>query len=323
MSQDFEPLTIRKLLIVWAALSLVLVLVGTAALVYLAQYRAFVILLNALNLVLFLGVALFRKRIERAINGLIGQSAGLSVTVEYKHETQLAYVLATVFMILCTYVIVLSLRDVPAYFRLVQEDGLLEYCSAIFWFLAGVFLCLYIVRQWRGGVGGRALLPSLALLVFYIFCCGEEISWGQRLFHIEPADLIKSMNVQDEMTLHNMGSISVFSNAFLLATIAFFLLIPRLVQQSIRARRVFHFIHFPIPNRFTTGVYISSMIVWVFLGVRFGTLGFHPFSWLPEHYYNQMDDEAFELLIAYAFLCFSIFENVKTVARVRERAGVG
>ena len=72
-----------------------------------------------------------------------------------------------------------------------------------------------------------------------------------------------------------------------------------------------YFIYFPLPNKFAIYIYLGSLIVWMFVGLRFGTLGFHPFSFFTEQYYTQMDDEIFEFFAAYSFLCFSIL-NSKT-----------
>ena len=56
------------------------------------------------------------------------------------------------------------------------------------------------------------LIMLLTLLTF--FAAMEEISWGQRLLNIETPKVIESINVQNEINLHNIGSISVFSNIF-------------------------------------------------------------------------------------------------------------
>jgi hypothetical protein len=53
--------------------------------------------------------------------------------------------------------------------------------------------------------------------------------------------------------------------------------------------------------------------VWVFLGVRFGTLGFHPFS-LWDHY-TQMDDEMFEFGAAYAFVSLSVCDLTRRISK--------
>jgi len=150
--------------------------------------------------------------------------------------------------------------------------------------------------------------------LFFFLCAGEEISWGQRLFDIETPQLLKEVNVQNEITLHNIGSISVFSNIFFVICVTFFLCVPFLAQKYNRIRDIFYYVDFPVPNRFATYIFIVTLLVWVCIGVRFGTLGFHPFSLFEEQYYTQMDDEIFEFFAAYTFLCFSIFNSVKVVS---------
>jgi hypothetical protein len=56
-------------------------------------------------------------------------------------------------------------------------------------------------------------LVYLGLALLYFFGAGEEISWGQRIFHIqEPAELAKE-NVQHELNIHDLA---IFENNELL-----------------------------------------------------------------------------------------------------------
>jgi hypothetical protein len=57
------------------------------------------------------------------------------------------------------------------------------------------------------------LLVYLGLAFLYFFGAGEEISWGQRIFHIqEPAGLAEE-NVQNELNIHDLA---IFENNELL-----------------------------------------------------------------------------------------------------------
>ena len=201
--------------------------------------------------------------------------------------------------------------NVESYFLLIQEDSVLEYGSALLWGLSAVILLIGMLQQaFTRQKDYGTIRFDLILFFFFLACAGEELSWGQRLIHIETPGLLKAINVQNEITLHNVGSISIFSNIFFILTLCFFIILPYI---SFRYRSIsVYLIHksFPIPNRFAVAVFLTTLFIWMFIGIRFGTLGFHPFSLYVEQYYNQMDDEIFEFLAAYSFLTFSILNGL-------------
>ena len=79
-----------------------------------------------------------------------------------------------------------------------KEDHLFENLTAVFLFLGSV---LYFLSF---NTSGRKyhFLFFMALLLF--FGGGEEISWGQRIFHFNTPANLKSMNVQRETNIHNI-----------------------------------------------------------------------------------------------------------------------
>ncbi len=83
---------------------------------------------------------------------------------------------------------------------MIFEDGLVENLTAVWFLLAGLLLfatalversffrrCIYIL-------GGLAMT----------FVCGEEISWGQRIFGFATPDFLMGLNVQEEFNVHNI-----------------------------------------------------------------------------------------------------------------------
>ena len=109
----------------------------------------------------------------------------------------------------------LAFMDVNTYRTLIKEDGIIEYGSAVLWFLAAIAMSLRLFSR-PAPHRPRAYHIGFVLLfvTFFLVCCGEEISWGQRIFDIETAVWLAKVNVQNEITLHNIGSISVFANVF-------------------------------------------------------------------------------------------------------------
>ncbi len=105
----------------------------------------------------------------------------------------------------------------PAFIgELTKEDGFFENWGALFFLLTSLnFLYLYI-RSKKGNnfsffkTKKNIFFLLLALLFFLGF--GEEISWGQRLFHISTPDYIKAHNMQGEINLHNLEWFHRFSD---------------------------------------------------------------------------------------------------------------
>jgi len=101
--------------------------------------------------------------------------------------------------------------------RLYPEDHYFENVGAISLFIASLISFYIFIRalQARGtaNVHWFKLLVYLGLAGLYFFGAGEEISWGQRIFHIqEPATLARE-NTQDELNIHDL---KIFENSKLL-----------------------------------------------------------------------------------------------------------
>jgi hypothetical protein len=200
-----------------------------------------------------------------------------------------------------------------SYLGMVQEDHLIENGSVVFWVLGALAGIVGLVRGTRKS---RArTLAYLGLIALCIMCGGEEISWGQRIFHFRGPDFLIATNKQRETNLHNIGSIAIFAHFFFLLGLTLFWVLPRVLERSRGMSNYFRSWDFPIINADVPRVYVATLITWVVIGIRFGTLGFTPFSlW---GYYNQADDEIFETMAAY---CYSALIVLDVLARARERA---
>jgi hypothetical protein len=93
-------------------------------------------------------------------------------------------------------------------YHLTKEDGFFESVGAVGWFITFV---VFFYIFWKNKSGNNLIfLRTKRNLVFFIlgtFCfiaCGEEISWGQRIFEIQTPDFLKKINRQDETNLHNI-----------------------------------------------------------------------------------------------------------------------
>ena len=87
------------------------------------------------------------------------------------------------------------------FYQLVQEDGVLEWCTFWAFFLAAGVGFAHAFRErtrWPWCVSGLALFCLLVAM--------EEISWGQRLFAYRPPTYFLEHNFQQEFNLHNVAS---------------------------------------------------------------------------------------------------------------------
>ena len=241
------------------------------------------------------------------------------IRTRYGREAPWGAVLIASAITIGAYAIYLAVTDPKAYYSFIREDGLVENGSTILWALAAIVtLWSLVVHRKLARNSSLAWHPwaYVVLALFFIACGGEEISWGQRFLNVKTPEVLRAINVQKETTVHNIYSISIFSNVFFLLAIGFFVVLPLLAERHARMKQCVNDYGIPVPSRLARRVFLISLAVWLFVGIRFGTLGFHPFSVFAERYYNQMDDEIFEFLAAYSYFAFGILDLVaaKTTA---------
>lgn len=87
--------------------------------------------------------------------------------------------------------------EVETVAKLGSEDNFFEWMTAIAFLGSSVMFALAWFTQKRAAV--FIFLSFLFLLGF-----GEEISWGQRVIEFETPEKIRQLNVQREMTIHNL-----------------------------------------------------------------------------------------------------------------------
>lgn len=101
---------------------------------------------------------------------------------------------------------VVAKTNEPLFFRLTAEDGLVENAQVAAFFI-GTLLAASIARIFcaRKQLGWGGVYAFAAIAFFWV--AGEEISWGQRLFGFETTGLMKQINIQSEMNLHNIQGV--------------------------------------------------------------------------------------------------------------------
>lgn len=121
--------------------------------------------------------------------------------------------------ILSSVLVVFSALNRNLFRFLLAEDGPVEWATFggfIVAMLIGIYicnLCLKLNYKWFAWFFG---IFAIAML----FCAGEELSWGQRIFDLETPEELRIPGVQDEIVFHNIGGkLGIFNVALLLVEI--------------------------------------------------------------------------------------------------------
>lgn len=151
--------------------------------------------------------------------------------------------------------------------RYAAEDGLVEYLTAVFLLVSAFVLWGHTRRAalWR-----PALLLGFYGLLFF-FAAGEEISWGQRIFDLQPNEFFMENNKQAEITLHNLVVADVslasflFGNVLTVTLLMYLVVLPLMyprfawVQAFVRALMV------PVPRPAHAAITLgmTAIILWI------------------------------------------------------------
>jgi len=118
----------------------------------------------------------------------------------------------------------------------IQEDRIFESITSLGFLITAVILFMALHRsrkpEHRPENPPLKQLSYLFLALIFLVGAGEEISWGQRIFEIATPELMREVNVQHELNLHNLtvfegkGSLLTVDTLFTLFAFTFILVIP-------------------------------------------------------------------------------------------------
>lgn len=111
----------------------------------------------------------------------------------------------------------------PGFAFYVDEDSVVEWLTVV-GLMAGSILCFYrFVKLFHQKKWIFLLVTFLAGLVLFAGA-GEEVSWGQRMFHIKPPEYFEKNNTQQEMNFHNLevGGVKINTLVFSVGLTVFF-----------------------------------------------------------------------------------------------------
>jgi len=120
----------------------------------------------------------------------------------------------------------------------VVEDGFIEWLTVLPLMITSIVAVTYLVKL----SPKRNWMFSIVVLVIAVFCFfsgGEEVSWGQRIFHIKTPEYFAEHNTQDELNIHNLvvdgESVNklVFSQLFVAAAVLYLVGLPILYNKNL------------------------------------------------------------------------------------------
>ena len=274
---------------------------------------------SILYILFALAVLAFRKTIYSLWKKLLDdfQRVNAIAAIESAGHTMplLTHVLFWSMVGFSAYTLYLCFTSVNGYMAYVNEDGPVENAQAIFWGLASLTFLISIFVD-RKSSKPKAIVYIL-LTLFCFICLGEEVSWGQRIFNYK-INAITAINKQNEMNLHNIGSISLYEYPMVIGSFLLFVLGPFFLSRYKKIAGYLRYYDLPNLHKVLRSIFATGLIAWFIVGIRFGTLGFSPYTkW---GYYTQADDEIYEFIIPYCFFCFAILDLAMRIKRKKAGA---
>lgn len=160
---------------------------------------------------------------------------------------------------------ILFYTNVHRFEAYVQEDGLVEWLTVL-----GLILgCIVCVSRFFKLIKKRSawfLIVTLGLALLLFFAGGEEISWGQRIFHIKSSEFFKERNSQGETNLHNLVVDGVklnkliFSIGLTIAMGVYLLVFPILYRYHAGTKQFIDRSGIPLPKAYQV---ISMLLVFI------------------------------------------------------------
>ncbi|HEY3472991.1 MAG TPA: hypothetical protein VGK56_00195 [Anaerolineales bacterium] len=235
------------------------------------------------------------------------------------------YLTAAVLLLGLTYVPLFATERTLDTFA--REDGIFENLTSVYLFATSLIFVAAFFRFRTASWLLRLSYAGLALLFF--LGAGEEISWGERIFHWDDHNYIRSINVQDELTIHNLKyfqgdeAIIPISTSQMFTVFAFTLavLIPLACRLSSKIERLVA-PHFPVlplePGILVLATYFFQKVMVRLLPV-FPALYQHPSMPIPQGVHEIREHGYSFALLVSAALYLLRQRSEKKVGESRQR----
>lgn len=136
---------------------------------------------------------------------------------------RVAYIAAATPVLGSVLLVALAVAQVRWFDEIVREDSLLEWAEVLAYGVAAV-VSVRVAHRTRGFVG----IAYGLLAVAAVAAIGEELSWGQRLVHLDTPERLAAANHQGELNVHNLETMESSTRIVLLAAAAYAATLPLL-----------------------------------------------------------------------------------------------
>jgi hypothetical protein len=121
--------------------------------------------------------------------------------------------------------------------KYVVEDGFIEDLTLLPLAVLAIASMTYIIRYARKK-NVWFILVYLGIATGSVFILGEEISWGQRIFHFKTSEYFEEHNSQDEINIHNLViegeklNKIIFTDAVVVAVVIYLIVFPLIYNRN-------------------------------------------------------------------------------------------
>jgi hypothetical protein len=200
---------------------------------------------------------------------------------------------------------------------LTNEDGPIENVSAWMYLISAVAFLVAAMRSdyLKSKQTRWAYFMILAWAGLAFLMCGEEISWGQRIFDFGAPEPVRAINAQQEMTFHNLYAFATVGGTY--RALSAFVILTGLVFPMMAltnwGRKLFDRFSFPVAPLALAPAFVGAYI-----------FGYYFLSIAPNPDLNPQNaiNEVRELLIGVAMAMFGLFGALAPDALFRA-AGTG
>lgn len=151
--------------------------------------------------------------------------------------------------------------------RLTLENGLLQNITVLCYGAAAIFFFRLVLRALRTHeLAGLERWWFLILALGCLVVAGEEINWGQSLIQYETPEFLASMNLQQEVNLHNIELPGLpgrhWSNVVLWGiSVLGGVVIPISLLASTQIRRLAWIAEIPVPPWVSQGYFLAAALI--------------------------------------------------------------
>jgi hypothetical protein len=153
------------------------------------------------------------------------------------------------------------------------EDGFVENSQFVLLLCSSLLLFYYFFKYFKHK-NGYWKLGILVMAIAFFFASGEEISWGQRIFHVQSSEYFIEHNAQHETNLHNMVvdgekvNKLIFSQLLTVMLAIYLLILPVLYRKVPSIKKLANMFAVPIVKWHHTIAFLIATVLIMFINSK-------------------------------------------------------